>query len=749
MIYRFINPIKKPHKKVNNIIWYLWYNALLLKIAFYKNRLLQLHMKRERLILLCLLLIPVAVFAEENTLINGIYFKLIKKAKTAEVSYKSSTDHSYYTSYENDYSGDIVIPSQVEYDGVTYDVETIGEYAFYNCSINSITIPSSIKKMNQFSFWRQDDLKAVYIEDLEAWCNIDIATTTDNPLSYAHHLYLNGEEITDLIIPVGVKKIKYNSFYGGSSFTSLTIPETVEVIDGYSFAQCNNLKKVIIPNNVIEIGPGAFQNCSILSDITIGNAVTVIGKGAFSSCDSLKTIFLPNVTIIEEGLFSGCDSINTIVLGNGVNKISQKAFYNLPSLKHIILGDSITEIGDNAFQSCTGLDSVIITNNVIKLGESCFSGCSELKDVILGDEVTSIGKNAFSNCTKLSTITIGKKVNKFDENAFYNCRNLSRVNISDLEAWCNIATFSKSTNNPLTYAHHLYLNGEEIIDLVIPETISIIQQYAFTGCNALKSVTIHPNINRIKQYAFDRCDSLEGVYIKDLEAWCGIFFEPYIYGNGTDLRQSNPLQYAHHLFLDSAEVKKVVYPEDGYIHDFAFLSCWSIDSVIIDPTITAIGKYSFYNCKSLSTIAIPESVTSIGCNAFEACEKLETIYIYGKPHFNGNDVFANCEELKDLYCYAQECPTAGSIFNNSLVEYATLHVPEQSIELYKSKYPWKEFGTIVALTEEELSTPSIKVDNDEIIDIFTITGQKISNMQSGLNIIHTKNGKNYIIYQKD
>lgn len=706
-------------------------------------------MKFKRFILAFLVLTSFAAYADDNIKIDGIYYKLIKKAKIAEVSYKSSTAYATYTKYENDYSGDIVIPSQIVYDGDTYNVETIGDHAFVNCSINSISIPPSIKTISNNTFWAQDDLKAVYIEDIAAWCNIDIASTTDNPLCYAHHLYLNGEEITDLVIPKGVKTIKYGSFYGGSAFTSLTIPESVEKISGCAFSLCNNLKTVVIPNNVTEIGGGAFSGCSLLSDITIGNGVIVIGGGAFSNCDSLKIIHLPNVTTIEEGLFSDCDSINTVVLGNGVNKISKKAFYNLPSLKTITIGESVTEIGDNAFVACTGLTSLTIPNSVTNIGESCFSGCSNLNDAIIGDGVVSIGKNAFYGCTGLSTLYIGKKVNNIGEEAFRNCRNLTKVVISDLEAWCNISTFTKSTNNPLTYAHHLFLGNEEVIDLVIPESITIIQQYAFSGCNALNSVTIHPNIKRIKQYAFNGCDSLKGVYIEDLQAWCHILFEPYNYGNASEILQSNPLQYAHHLYLDSVEVKEVVYPEGGFIWDFAFLSCWGINSVVIDPTISSIGKYSFSDCRSLKSIAIPESITTIDYKAFYGCAKLETVYLYGKPYFNGKDVFANCEELKDFYCYSDECPTTGDVFKNSLIEYATLHVPENSIELYKNQYPWKGFGNIVALTEEELSTPSIVMDNDRLLDVYTISGQKISNPLPGINIIHTEKGKNYIIYKKD
>ena len=114
--------------------------------------------------------------------------------------------------------------------------------------------------------------------------------------------------------------------------------------------------------------------------------------------------------------------------------------------------------------------------------------------------VTCIGNDAFSGCTGLTSVTIPNSMTSIGTGAFYGCSNLTAVHITDLEAWCNI----KFEDNPLYYAHHLFLNGDEISDLIIPNSITSIGQYTFTGC-AMASVTIPNSVTRIGDYAFQNC----------------------------------------------------------------------------------------------------------------------------------------------------------------------------------------------------------------------------------------------------
>ena len=133
-------------------------------------------------------------------------------------------------------------------------VTTIGGSAFKNCRLTSVTIPSSVTTIGLFAFDGCSGLTAVYITDLKAWCEIKFDGTASNPLSDAHHLYLNGKEIKNLVIPNAVTSIGDMAFNGCTGLTSVTIPNSVTTIGGSTFSGCNGLTSVTIPNSVTSIG---------------------------------------------------------------------------------------------------------------------------------------------------------------------------------------------------------------------------------------------------------------------------------------------------------------------------------------------------------------------------------------------------------------------------------------------------------------------------------------------------------------
>ena len=214
--------------------------------------------------------------------IDGINYELVSKAKLATVKAKSS----------GKYSGEVVIPESVEHEGVAYSVTSIGNYAFEYCDgLTSVTIPNSVTSIGQSAFDGCSGLTSVHISDIAAWCNIDFADSYSNPLSYAHHLYLNGEEVKDLVIPNSVTSIGSEAFRDCSGLTSVTIPNSVTSIGYYAFAYCSGLTSVTIGNSVTSIGDCAFWDCSGLTSVTIGNSVTSIGEWAFRDCSELLDVY--------------------------------------------------------------------------------------------------------------------------------------------------------------------------------------------------------------------------------------------------------------------------------------------------------------------------------------------------------------------------------------------------------------------------------------------------------------------------
>ena len=244
-----------------------------------------------------------------------------------------------------------------------------------------------------------------------------------------------------------------------------------------------------------------------------------------------------------------------------------------------------------------------------------------------------------------------------ERDAFEGCNSLSSITISDIATWCNIKFAYNS--NPLSRAHHLFLNGEEIKDLIIPNSVTSIRSFAFEGCSGLTSVTIPNSVTSIEGTAFLQCYFLTSVNISDIAAWCNIWFD----GNA-----SNPLHYAQHLFLNGEEIKELAIPNSvTRIKSYAFEGCAGLTSITFPNSVTSIGECAFKGCVGLTSITFPNSVTNIESYAFSGCDIPKVISKIENP-FDIGDVFSN------------------NTFMN-----ATLYVPIGTIDKYKVTKGWKKF----------------------------------------------------------
>ena len=505
---------------------------------------------------------------------------------------------------------DITIP-----DSVT----TIESAAFSKCSrLTSIAIGNGVTSIGSSAFSDCSSLTSVYISNVEFWCAIGFADSDSNPFNYAYNLYLNGELITDLVIPNSVTTIGSRAFYGCSGLTGVTIPDSVTSIGSCAFYN-NSLMSVTIGNGVKSIGWCAFSNCSSLTSITIPDSVTTIESSAFYNCTNLTSVTIgdsvtigENATTIESSAFYNCTNLTSITIGNGVTSIGDYAFMNCSSLTSVEIPNSVTSIGKQAFYNCGSLtsatigDSVTIGENATTIGSYAFSNCSRLTSIAIGNGVTTIGSYAFSKCSRLTSITIGNGVTTIGSCAFSDCSSLTSVYISNIESWCAIG-FVDSDSNPFNYAYNLYLNGELITDLVIPNSVTTIGSRAFYGCSGLTSVMIPNSVKSIGDDAFYKCSSLTSVTIPNS-----------VKSIGSDA-------FSKCSRLTSVAIGNGV----TTIKSYAFSNCSILKSITIGNGVASIGWHAFSNCGNLTSITIGESVTSIEDYAFSKCSRLTSVYYKG------------------------------------------------------------------------------------------------------------------------
>ena len=603
---------------------------------------------------------------------NGktIYYDWTNNNTELAVSYRGTS----YSDYSNEYSGNVVIPESVTYNGATYPVTYIHSYAFFGCTgLWSVTIPNSV----------------TYIPS-SAFCDC--------------------YSLTSVTIPNSVTSIGSSAFDGCSSLTSVTIPNSVTSIGSSAFDGCSSLTSVTIPNSVTSIGYAAFSGCSGLTSInvdpantvfdsrdncnaiietatntlvigfqntTIPNSVTSIGTYAFSGCSGLTSVTIPNsVTSIGNSAFSGCSALTSVTIPNSVTSIGSYAFkgtawYNsqpdglvyagkvayaykgiMPENTSISLRKGTLGIASYAFFGCSGLTSVDIPNSVTSIGGSAFSGCSSLTSVTIPNSVTSIGNSAFSSCFGLTSVTIPNSVTSIGSGAFNGT------------AWYNNQPDGLVYAGKVAYKYKGTMPANTSISL-LEGTLGIADE-AFRQCSGLTNVTIPSSVTSIGSYAFYGCSGLTSVTIPNSVTSIG---------------------------------------------GSAFRGCSGLTSVTIPNSVTSIGSYAFSDCSGLTSVDIPNSVTSIGEFAFNNCSGLMDVTIPNSVTSIGGSAFYGCSYLTEVYCYAENVPTAGtSVFNNSSISTATLHVPAASLSSYQTTEPWSGFGNIKA-DVLKCATPTIAFVN--------------------------------------
>ena len=306
-----------------------------------------------------------AADANEGTFyVGNYYYEIISKAdRTVRFAYEYQADPE-----PAPYSGDVVVPETVKYDGVDYTVVEIGKFCFDDeaVGLKSVTLPSTIRKIRTYSFW--------------------------------------GTVIDKLELPAGLEEIEANAF-------------------------CNaNIEAINIPGTCKTIGEETFQDCKTMETATLGEGIEIIPKGLFSGCVAMESLTLPTtIKSIGEYAFYECQALPEITIPDGVQTIDKYALARCIAINNVVIPNSVTSLGDGVFASCNVLTNATLPAGLVDLPGSTFFACAAMPSYTVPDGIKTIGDECFKYCMGLTEFTVSKDVETFGENVFQYCNAIATV----------------------------------------------------------------------------------------------------------------------------------------------------------------------------------------------------------------------------------------------------------------------------------------------------------------------------------
>ncbi len=411
------------------------------------------------------------------------------------------------------YSGDIVIPETVDYDGKTYTVTTIGEGAFYyaQSTVTSLQLPKTITTICEYAF-------AYYCDTAKSFCGIE------------------GDEEGTLRIPANITTLYDYAFYQSKGFTRIYIEDSTEPLEHIctsstkgAFRSCSGVTSLYWGRNITWTDSYCPWRGLSFSDVEIRDKVTHLPAGSFYGLTFTEFEFPENITSVDaDYLFYNCSNLKSVELPDCVDKVGYSMFYGCSALEDVYIPEGVTTFDYRAFYNCTSLKTITIPSTVTSLGQQVFYGNSNLSletIVSLNPEPPTGDTNVFG---KVSTSTCVLKVPEGSKDKYSSASYWSSfTNIEELEA---LDDGDKFEIDGITYDVVSKDNksiavttqeGEYSGSITIPEkvtynyityTVTSIGASTFANCTQLIEVTIPTTVETIGDSAFSGCTALERIF---------------------------------------------------------------------------------------------------------------------------------------------------------------------------------------------------------------------------------------------
>lgn len=540
------------------------------------------------------------------------------------IKYDLRTEENGAYVVENNYKGEVVIPAEIQVDGLTIPVIGIEEDAFYGCDdVTCVTLPDGLKVIEKSAFESMSQLTEIVIPD-------SVEHIGENAFS-------DCENLKKVVLPSQIKYLPSDLFESCGALEEIEIPASVKRIGDGCFAACEKLKHIVLPDGLEQIEARAFHFCESLEEIHIPCSVKEIGEAAFYSCSSLKSIVLPEgIEYVPVDCFTMCQSLEHVEIPASVKMVEVGAFdltlYKRNGIHYahdllVSVGRVDTPDGCLTIRSGIGvvcdsavsdydntLRKVVCPSSLRQIGRDAFRDSENLEEVVLNEGLECIDGGAFDFCKKLKRIYIPSTVKRIEANPFCCCDMLEEIVVSpenpyfDSHGNCN-AIIETASNRLVSACKTSF----------IPEGVEEIGVAAFAVINTLEKITIPESVKRIEWNAFFGCENLSEVVFPRQLSYVG--HDAFFQTAWLDKQPQGMLIMG-----------KVLYQYRPYnTMDFE-------PDCVIPEGIESISHYAFNNVQSPIRVFLPRSLKTCASGAF--------------TNFDYDPVVVRPEGVADDYPYA-------------------------------------------------------------------------------------------------
>ncbi|MDE5881583.1 MAG: leucine-rich repeat domain-containing protein [Muribaculaceae bacterium] len=416
-------------------------------------------------------------------------------------------------------------------------ITDIPENAFFYADLENIILPSTLTTIGSSAFSDCKNLKEIiFPESLGT-----IGKQAFKDCIALESLYLNK-----------VNSIGEKAFEDCLGINNIDFGTGSLIIGSEAFAECTGLSEITIPETVVEIGYMAFYDCMGIKDINIsdGTSPLLLAHAPFANCPVTDLYIGRDITGDKwNDYFTSNKQLEKVVLGDEVTTLPNRMFYYCKSIKEITFGDHIKTVKNDAFTKCDNLKRVncksidewaeinfeSTSSNPLTNGAGLFVDDQLVTDIVFSDNISAIGDNAFICYKPLKSVTLSKSITSVGEQAFFECENLEKVSIESSsinygygaflrcenirEVYCDnvsdwlLSKFETGPANPLYYGAKLYVDGELLTTLDVPEGITQINENSFFNYPYLTKVTLSESVTEVGTSAFVNCEAIEEIIL--------------------------------------------------------------------------------------------------------------------------------------------------------------------------------------------------------------------------------------------